>query len=106
MKTLMLIVLLLLVPNGWADEKRKAHIAAFRADLLAHVEKQKAGKPQDWVVTDTGDSVNLGEGDSPVVEVYRKDLPHACLQAIHPADPKLSAQMICYPREPEVEVKQ
>lgn len=68
---------------------------AVRAEAIA-----RGDKPEDWIVKDTGKKLDLGEGEGPVVEFYRRDLPHSCLAAVAP-DGERVALIECFDRAPE-----
>jgi hypothetical protein len=70
--------------------------AAWRAEAINH-----GHDPDSWVIKDTGEVIDLGEGEGPIVEIYKKEKDFACLQAVAP-DGVRSATLTCYPREPEL----
>lgn len=104
-KTLALVVLVL---ASWAahaeptpTERLKAEtrfMERFKAELRAHSAEHNVD-PKGWVVKDTGQKIDNGEGPGPVYEVYHNSKPHTCLVAVHPKDPTQMAVLGCHPRE-------
>lgn len=94
-KTLALVALVL---ASWAAQAELSFMERFKAELRAHSDAAKVS-PDGWVVIDTGQTHDNGEGPGPLYEVYHETAPHSCLVAVHPKDPTLMAVIGCYPRE-------
>lgn len=105
MKTLVLLLLLALPALVDAQAVERDHVKAFRSEW-AKAAQANGDDMKKWSIRDTGDDLDTDLGKAPIAEVYRKDQPVACLYAVHPTDPKQSMRLLCYPREPEVEVNQ
>lgn len=67
----------------------------FRAEMAA-----RGDDPSALVINDTGEVADLGEGPGPVLEVYSREWPHACLVAVHPTEEKFGV-LVCFERTPE-----
>lgn len=96
-----LLLLLLLTGCAAAQPTKPDAIAVFRDEIRAEAAK-KGVDPDKWVIKDLGETVDLGEGEGPVAEVYRRDLAHTCIVAISP-DGHRAAVLECRPRVPELD---
>ncbi|HYF28592.1 MAG TPA: hypothetical protein VD931_22825 [Baekduia sp.] len=87
-----------------AKAKKMTRAQKFQAQLRADKtgESKAAGlNPMGWKVVDTGDKIDLGAGEGPIVIVSHPSIPHECMVALHPTQ-DLSAMLGCVPVEPKV----
>ena len=78
---------------------RAARVEHLRAVTQAALDERDV--KDTAAVTDTGDSMNLGEGDSPLVIIKLPKLGRECLVALHPTDANLFATIGCDDVPPE-----